>query len=344
VEARSLTLAALLAPCALASNLAVAGETPRTLKTHFSYKATVPSAPAGTKKLNLWLPIPSDGPYQHVSNLAVSSPAPFKITTESKFGNRMVFVQTDKTSLEVTVAFDVERTEISLMESGGIKAGPRELKMDVRPDAKVPIGGKFADLAHGVTGEKSSTIDRMRAIYDHTIATMQYDYKKESPKLGEGDVAFVCDYKKGNCSDLHSYVISLARSEGIPTYLEYGFPLTGIPVPSPVPSTGKIGGYHCWTWFYDQEKGWLPLDASDGRRWLDAGMREVKDKLVGALVLERSAVALSKGRDITLKPAQKAAPLNNFIYPYAEADGKSVEAKWELTYELLEPRPIPAKT
>jgi hypothetical protein len=36
-----------------------------------------------------------------------------------------------------------------------------------------------------------------------------------------------------------------------------------------------------------------------------------------------------------LSPAQKAGPLNNFIYPYAEVDGQPVDAKWEFRYQLL---------
>ena len=57
--------------------------------------------------------------------------------------------------------------------------------------------------------------------------------------------------------------------------------------------------------------------------------------LFGGLVLERAAVAVSRGRDLTLSPPQKAGPLNYFIYPYAEADGKTVPASWNLTYHVL---------
>ncbi len=166
------------------------------------------------------------------------------------------------------------------------------------------------------------------------VATFEYDYQRTSPKLGEGDVAFVCDFRKGNCSDFHSYLISLARSLGIPAYLEFGFALAGIPLPSPLPKEGKIGGYHCWTWLYDEQVGWFPVDASDARRWVDAGQADKKDYLFGNLVLERSAVALSRGRDIQLEPRQKGGPLNYFVYPYGEADGQAVKVNWELTYQL----------
>ncbi|MCS7263947.1 MAG: transglutaminase-like domain-containing protein, partial [Armatimonadetes bacterium] len=114
----------------------------------------------------------------------------------------------------------------------------------------------------------------------------------------------------------------------------YGFAIAGIPLPEPLPKEGKIGGYHCWTWVYDKQVGWFPIDASDARRWLDAGKGEVKDFLFGNLVLERSAVAFSRGRDIVLNPPQKGKPLNYFIYPYAEVDGQPVKAQWELSYQL----------
>jgi len=332
MRAKHLILA-LLAACPLASFSQA--DAPRVLNTRFTYKASVPAVPPGTKSLRVWLPIPSDNELQTVSNLKVSYPGSYTITRDRTEGNRMVFVDVAnaKEPVEITVSFDVAR------KTAGLANVRKEMGPDanryLQPDRLVPIDGRFAELGEEVAGPGRNAVDKMKRIYDHVVSTMQYDYKKESPHLGDGDVAFVCDYKKGNCSDLHSYVISLARSQGIPTYLEYGFPITGIPVDSPLKASGTIGGYHCWTWFYDQARGWLPLDASDGRRWLDSNRADVKDKLVGELVLDRSAVAFSKGRDIVLEPAQKGAPLNYFIYPYAEADGKSVEAKWALTYILL---------
>jgi transglutaminase-like putative cysteine protease len=333
MRASYLSLTALLAACPLASFSQA--DAPRVLNTRFTYKATVPALPAGAKNLRVWLPVPSDSELQTISNLKVVSPDPYQITRDRLEGNRMVYVTVDgaKAPYEISVTFDVAR------KTAGLAHVKRDLGADGRrylgSDRLVPIDGRFAELGEEVAGTGRNAAEKMRRIYDHVVATMQYDYKKESPHLGEGDVAFVCDYKKGNCSDLHSYVISLARSQGVPAYLEYGFPVTGIPVDNPLKVSGNVGGYHCWTWFYDDARGWLPLDASDGRRWLDSNRADIKDKLVGELVLERSAVAFSKGRDIVLEPKQSGAPLNYFIYPYAEADGKPVEAKWALSYQLL---------
>ena len=38
--------------------------------------------------------------------------------------------------------------------------------------------------------------------------------------------------------------------------------------------------------------------------------------------LTENRITLSTGRDITLSPAQVGPPLNFFIYPYVEVDGK----------------------
>lgn len=323
----------------------------RTLTTRFTYKAIVPDLPPSTKALDLWLPIPSDSQWQTVREIQVSSPYPSRITQEQKFGNRMVYVHADnpKAPVTVTVSFIVERKEVKVLANeatnkghnfaehcncSGCQADRTLQQLSLQPETFVPVGGRFLKIAMEVTQDKQTKLDKVRGIFEHVVATMQYDYKRESPKLGEGDVVFVCDFRKGNCSDLHSYLISLARSLGIPAYLEYGFPISGIPLPNPLPKEGKISGYHCWTWIYDEKLGWFPIDASDARRWLDAGKSDMKEYLFGNLVLERSAVAFSRGRDIVLNPPQKGAPLNYFICPYAEADGKPVKVNWELSYQL----------
>lgn len=334
-----------------------------TLTTRFTYQATVPAVPVGAKQLDVWLPIPSDSPLQSVRDLTVESPISYKITREKKFGNRMIYVHVPatQTAFSIVVSFVVERhkplndLENKDPEKKDLKKSNVEKPTDahqtgsdfsqwqqpllLKSDKKVPVGGRYRTLAQDVIQGQSAPAAQMRALFEHVVATMQYDYKKESPHLGEGDVAFVCDYKKGNCSDLHSYLISLDRSLAIPAVLEYGFPISGVPVADPLPVEGIISGYHCWMWFHDPavttNAGWVAVDAADARRWLDAGRPDKKDYLFGHLIPERSAVTMSRGRDLTLLPAQKARPLNYFIYPYAEADGKSVEAKWELRYHRL---------
>lgn len=293
----------------------------------------VRAKPAIGKPLKVWIPVASDNSLQDVSAIEIDSPGSRPtLMTENEYGNRIVFLTYNEApaDLNVTVTYNVVRKHTTHLN--GIK-DPSNKAQFLQPDLLVPTTERYQRIAREVVRGKSNE-DKMKSIYNHVIATMTYDYKKESPRLGMGDVAFVCDYKSGNCSDLHSYVISLARASGIPAYLEYGFPITGIPIPNSISSTGSIGGYHCWTWYYDMTKGWLPLDASDGRRWTDAGEAELGKSLYNQLVPMRSAVAVSRGRDITLAPRQAGEPLNNFIKPHAQQNYKPVEAAWTVSYKL----------
>lgn len=319
----------------LSVGLSAAADPPRVLTTQFTYTATVPAAPAGTSAVDVWLPIPSDSPWQAISVLTVAAPAAYKITTEARYGNRMVYLHDTQPThpLQVTVQFTVARKQVSVLNNAS--APSFSLASDIAADSRVPIGGEFTNIAKQVTLRDQTPLQQERDLFKHVVATMHYDYKKTSPKYAQGDSAFVCDYKSGNCSDLHSYLISLSRSLGIPAMLEFGFPLSGIPAAEPLPADGKIAGYHCWVWFQDKQRGWVPLDAADARRWADAGQQAVSDSLFGSLVLERTAVAVSRGRDLTLSPPQKAGPLNYFIYPYAEAYGQPISVSWTLTYHVL---------
>ena len=320
-----------LCALAIAASLHADETTKAALTTRFVYEASVPQADGAVR---LWVPLPSDSEWQSVKDVEIEG-GKYRLAREKKFGNQMAYFE-GMAPLNVKVAFTVQRREVRVLAPGSQPSAtkPKWFRTTLKPDAKVPVGGRWSDLAQQISGAQTDVDGKMCAFFDNVVSTMQYDYKKESPKLGEGDVAFVCDYKKGNCSDLHSYIISLARSEGIPAVLEFGFPISGIPLDEPLKTEGAIGGYHCWTWFKD-ERGWVPLDASDARRWLDKDKPEMRDFVFGNLVTERSAVAMSRGRDITLVPSQKAPPLNYFIYPYAESNGAPVEAKWTLTYKLL---------
>ena len=136
---------------------------------------------------------------------------------------------------------------------------------------------------------------------------MKYD--KSQPGYGNGDAVWACDSKTGNCTDFHSLFISLARSSSIPARFEIGFPLPNDK------TAGTIGGYHCWAWFHADGKGWTPVDISEADKH-----PELKDYYFGKLSADR--VSFSIGRDIVLVPKSDAKPLNYFVYPHVEVDGK----------------------
>jgi transglutaminase-like putative cysteine protease len=108
-----------------------------------------------------------------------------------------------------------------------------------------------------------------------------------------------------------------------------------LPLATDKPSA-DISGYHCWAEFYLKGYGWVPIDASEA--WKDPAR---KDFFFGALDANR--VQFSVGRDITLATPQAGPPLNYFIYPYVEVDGKPfTHITKKFTYKNLNANPTTA--
>ena len=148
------------------------------------------------------------------------------------------------------------------------------------------------------------------------------EYKKTGTGWGNGDTFWACNERYGNCTDFHSLFISLARTEGIPARFEMGFP-----VPTDRES-GEISGYHCWVEFWLPEEGWVPIDASEAFKH-----PEKRELFYGMHPADR--LHFSTGRDLRLGKNHRGRPLNYFIYPYVEVDGKRSRLKVEtrLRYE-----------
>ena len=279
----------------------------------FHYAFTVKNLPAG-KNVRVWIPAAHSDAFQEVKVVSVKGDLPLKKTRESKFGNEIYFAESNAATqpeLHFDVEYDVVRHErVALYPAPhvvSVALTKRERQQDLQPDALVPVTGLPADLAVKVTQGKTQPLDKARAIYDYVFTTMKYD--KTGTGWGHGDVLYACDAKKGNCTDFHSLFIAMARSQGIPARFEIGFPLPADK------HSAEIAGYHCWSDFYIDGKGWVPVDISEA--WKHP---EKHDYFFGSHDVNR--VQFSMGRDLRLTPAQAGKPLNYFVYPYVEVDGQ----------------------
>ncbi len=92
---------------------------------------------------------------------------------------------------------------------------------------------------------------------------------------------------------------------------------------------GALPGYHCWAQFYVEPYGWIPVDASEA--WKHP---EKKGYFFGSH--DDNRLQFTVGRDIRLDPPQQGYPLNCFIYPYAELDGKpfALESKFSFRDQM----------
>lgn len=280
----------------------------------FHYGFTVKNIPAG-ERVRIWIPAAHSDAFQEIKVISASGDLPLKKTHESRFGNEMYYAEAGKAKtaeLHFEVVYDVVRHErltlgVATPHLADVKLAERERKQDLASDKLVPVTGLPAELAVKVTEGKGTPLEKARAIYDYVFATMRYD--KTGTGWGRGDVLYACDAKKGNCTDFHSLFIAMARSQGIPSRFEIGFPLP------PDKHSAEIAGYHCWADFFEPQHGWIPVDISEA--WKH---QEKRDYFFGAHDANR--VQFTMGRDLELSPKQDGAPLNYFVYPYVEVAGK----------------------
>jgi transglutaminase-like putative cysteine protease len=280
----------------------------------FTSVTHVPALPSGARQLKIWVPLPYVEHSQLISNLQVLTPVSYKIEHEKEYDDRYAYVVVNADDagapFDVRVTFHVQRFEHRVLltpsNNGAGEAGVLTARF-LQPDHLVPLDGVINELSIQHTAGAATPLDKARQIYDYVVASMHYDH--DGTGWGHGDAVWACEAKHGNCTDFHSVFIGMARAAGIPARFEIGF---SIPANA---HEGAISGYHCWAQFYVKGIGWVPIDASEA--WKNPAKREY---FFGAT--DQNRVMFSLGRDIRLKPAQKSEPLNYFVYPYAELDGK----------------------
>ncbi len=277
----------------------------------FTYRATVTGL-TPDHEARVWLPVPSSNEDQEIAIVKQELPAESKAGKEPKYGNQMLYVAAranDAGKVSFSITYRVKRHEVKADLCGKLR-DMGDLELFLKPDAKVPLGGKPLALLAG-RDLPHDELELARVLYDVVDGHMRYS--KEGIGWGQGDAIWACDSKYGNCSDFHSLFISLARSNHIPAKFEMGFPLPE------KHGQGEIPGYHCWAMFRPKGHGWVPVDISEANK-----NPKMKDYYFGNLTADR--VAFSVGRDLTLVPKQDGPPLNFFVYPYVEVDSKPYPA------------------
>lgn len=291
---------------------------PRARTFAFEYQTTVAAPAAGAKALDLWLPVPHDDASQDVRKLKIDAPYPYEIRT-GQYGNRILHLRLSPAPTQpFTLALHCQVTRrehinplLPTVPGARKKAEPADPNLSrwLAPDRLVPLDDSIRVWALRVAAEAGAhtDLDRARAIYNHVVGTVKYD--KSGQGWGRGDIYYACDARRGNCTDFHAMFIGYCRALGIPARFSIGFPLPA------ERGAGEVKGYHCWAEFYTPATGWVPIDASEAAKNPDK-----REYFFGHH--DENRVELTRGRDLTLMPPQRAEPLNYFVYPYAEVDGR----------------------
>jgi transglutaminase-like putative cysteine protease len=296
----------------------------------FRYATIVGPIEKGAGPVHLWIPLAVESPVQRVVSEHVEASISGETGVEEVYGNRYWHGSLESSgggTVTVVVETTVERRvkRHVAVPSGGLPPsnaddhrqflGPNERVVVDHPILE-PIRAELRVRAAG--GDSAATA---RAIYDWVVDN--FEYKKVGTGWGNGDTFWACSERYGNCTDFHALFISLARSEDIPARFEIGFP-----VPEDR-EAGEIGGYHCWVEFFLPEAGWFPIDASEAFKH-----PEKRELFYGTHPADR--IHFSTGRDLRLGAAHRDRPLNYFVYPYVEVDGRAWEGGIEKAFSYRE--------
>lgn len=288
----------------------------------FEYKTVVESPEAGMGPVQLFIPLAVVSEQQQLVAEKIVASIDGTIETEDKYGNRYWHGTLERSKGEpivVTITSTVKRyaSVVASPDVSGRITEQEKITMAkyLGANAKVVVDHPvlepiLAEIRQHAASDDPAVV--ARAIYDWVVNNLEY--KKVGTGWGNGDTFWACSERYGNCTDFHALFISLARSNNIPARFEIGFP-----VPNDRDS-GKIGGYHCWVEFYLPTIGWFPIDASEAFKH-----PEKKEYYYGTHPEDR--IHFSTGRDLKLGNSHKDQPLNYFVYPYIEVNGKKYEGK-----------------
>src|SRR6266496_5341206 len=137
-----------------------------------TYVATVEKVPAGTERLELWVPLPTDSEFQRIRNLKIDSPYPWSVRREREHGNSYLYLsamQPRPGRLEIRVSFDAERREVlrsALTLASRREPRPEDLSRSLQPNRLVTLSPRVRDFAQRITLGQPPAEGRAHAIYD----------------------------------------------------------------------------------------------------------------------------------------------------------------------------------
>lgn len=278
----------------------------------FYYSVQVPKLSGPAK---IWIPLAESDDFQQVEIRSIDLPGSHQNLKEKVNGNTILFMDLgpEDSGKSIDISYSVDRKE-----KGPYDAPAPDPEVFLASNILMPKGGRFEEIAKEALGPKirESHLIQARALYDYIIDNMRY---MKFGDFGRGDSNYACDSKTGNCTEFHSFFISLARSVNIPARFAIG---------ASIPSDrneGGIDGYHCWAEFYADGK-WWPVDISEANKYT-----ALATYYFGRHPANR--IELSRGRDLQVSPGPASGPINFLAYPYLEIDGKEVKAQSTFSFQ-----------
>ncbi len=272
----------------------------------------------------LWVPYPMSDEFQKISDVEITGNYDYHAVYHSPDAEATYIYAEWKNAKETPVldfkfkARAEERVVEELKETGTI---PVEVLKYTEPERFLPTDGKIKEIADGIVKGKKGILERARAIYDWTVENTFRDPNVKG--CGRGIVEETLARRGGKCADISSVFVALARAAGVPARDVFGLRL------AKEREKDMTKGFHCWAEFYLPGTGWVSVDPADVRKIMLVKKLSLKEaepyrEYYFGRVDQFRIVLTHSARGAVLEPKTKA-PLNYFMYPYAEIDGNALD-------------------
>jgi len=296
------------------------------------------AAPEDSRDVRVWIPYPASNDSQDISDVRIDGNfTKSGIYREKETGNLALYADWTETgkSRVISLTFNATARELVKKDFPAVESDiPVEIQEYLKSTRFIPTDGKVKEIALSITNDKQTISEKARAVYQWVVENTVRD--PDVRGCGTGEVEVVLAKRGGKCADISSVFVSIARAAGVPAREVFGLRL------GKKDDQDMTKGHHCWSEFYVPGYGWAPADPADVRKLMLVKNLDLKaaqtyvDYYFGAV--EQYRIALARGgRGYYLNPRQNDGPLNYFMYPYAEVDGKSLEwlaAQTALKYKI----------
>jgi hypothetical protein len=283
---------------------------------------TLHDIPMGSNEVRLWVPVPSDAPWQRVLDLeVVSAPGEWQLVKQAEGCGDFVYTALRNPKLDtasVVVRYTAQREGVYTSLDGSVDVEAIQAKSFAddldRSAPLMEVSAEVQTMADQACGDETD-VSLQSLLLLKKVAEVADHYSKDptKPTCGRGAASDCIDNGGGCCTDLHSLFISMARARDIPARMQYGYRLLD----------GREGkefdpGYRCWVEYFVPGSGWVPTDVVAA----DNAGEENPHQWAS---LSATRIWLWEGRSFALTPENASGPVDTMICGWAEIDGKAID-------------------
>ncbi len=295
--------------------------------------------PMGETKV--WIPIPvvEDGYQRGLDSKWTVSSGTAQRMTEAAYGAAMLVAQFDgkeaQPVVEVTTRVQTQSRAVDWSKRSDATLSAADIKKWTAATDLMPTDGIVKQKALEAAQGKTTDIDKVRALFDWTIANTYRNVATKGCGVGDVKAALEASNFGGKCADINAVFVAMSRSIGIPARDIYGIRIAPSAFGYKELGAGSstiTKAQHCRAEVFLAGYGWVPMDPADVGKvqrvetpeWIKTVDHPVVAPVYKALfgACEGNWLAYNTAHDVVL-PGAKGPKLGFLMYPHAEtAEGR----------------------